>query len=366
MEKNMKLTAKALCLLLCICSLISLASCSSSYFEGVFKRDKDNPVQTTSDNTTPDVPETLTRKAGKYSVLVVNEGESAGTLSALFICVIDTSGSGSVKFLQIPAETYVNGSFLTFAAQYSGSYGKAWFDGSSSELAREKAISDVRSLIVTNLCIPVDYYLCITPAQLSGIAGTFNGISADVPFAMALKSGTLNQGEQVLKGSAVGEFATYSGFSASSAINVYKVIYTSLITKARTLISSDNIALLAAELRYNTTTDIPASSGEDIFLIRKLISPDSGSITFTDLSAQSCAIDAGLAFVVNRDTAYEQIKNHLDMYESTDFSSFFDKDGNLNKKSNETINRIYTAKGKTPTVYSLYQISEEGIISLAE
>ena len=366
MEKDMKITVKALCLLLCICALISLASCSSSYLDGVFKRDKNNPDQTTTADETPVVPETLTRRAGKYSILVVNEGSTAGTLSALFVCVIDTTDNGSVKFLQIPAATYVNGSYLTFAAQYYGSYNAALFDGSSSDMAREKAISAVRSLIVTNLCIPVDYYLCMTPDQLSGVAETFGGISADVPFTMALpKAGTLNPGEQKIKGSAVGEFATYNGFSEISAINVYKVIYASLITKARAVISNDNIALLAAELRYNTTTDIPASSGEDIFLIRKLITPESSDITFTDLAAQSCAIDIGVACVIYRDTAYEQVKNYLEMYENTDFSKFFDKDGSMNKKSTQMINTIYTAKGETPAVYSLNQISE-GIISLAE
>ena len=365
LEKDMKVTVKALCLLLCICTLISLASCSSSYLDGVFKRDENNPDQTTAPDDTPAVPDTLTRRAGKYSILVVNEGSSAGSLSALFICVIDPSGDGSAKFLQIPAATYVNGTYLTFAAQYSGSYNAALFDGCSSEMAREKAISAVRSLIVTNLCIPVDYYLCMTPDQLSGVAETFGGISADVPFTMALPGGgVLEPGRQDIKGSAVGDFATYSGFSAASAINVYKVIYASLITKARAVTSNDNIALLAAELRYNTTTDIPSSSGEDIFLIRKLITPESGDITFTDLAAQSCAIDIGVAYVIYRDTAYEQIKNYLEMYENNDFSSFFDKDGSMNKKSTQTINTIYTTKGETPAIYSVSQITE-GIISLA-
>lgn len=360
----MKFTAKALCLLLCICTLFSLASCSSSYFDGVFERDKNNPNVTTGDDA-PAVPETLTRKAGKYSILVVNEGSSAGTLSALFICVIDPSGNGSVKFLQIPAATFVNGTYLTFASQYSGSYNAALFDGSSTGTAREKAIASIRSLIVTNLCIPVDYYLCMTPGQLSGVADTFGGISADVPFTMALQgASTLMPGRQNISGSAVGAFATFNGFSDASAINVYKVVFASLITKARALISNDNIALLAAELRYNTTTDIPTSSGEDIFLIRKLISPESADITFTDLAAQSCAIDTGLAYVIYRDTAYNQIKDHLGMFENDDFSKLFDKDGKLNKSSTQIINMIYTTKGETPAVYSIYQISE-GIISLA-
>lgn len=364
MEKNMKFTAKAICLLLCVCTLFSLTSCSS-FLDGVFRRDKDNPDQTTTSNEIPDIPETLTRKAGKYSILVVNEGVNAGTLSALFICVIDPAGEGSAKFLQIPAATYINGSYLTFAAQYSGSYNAALFDGSSSDTARERAISAIRSLIVTNLCIPVDYYLCMTPDQLSGVAGTFGGISADVPFTMALPgSGMLSPGKQTIKASDVGAFATHSAFSDTAAMNVYKVIYSSFIIKARSTVSNDNIALLAAELRYNTTTDIPASSGEDIFLIRKLISPESGNITFTDLSAKSCAIDIGLAYVIHRETSYEQIRDYLSMYENSEFSKFYDADGSMNKSSTQVINMIYTSKDVTPAVYSVYQISD-GAISLA-
>lgn len=363
MEKDMKFTAKALCLLICLCTLISLTACGS--IDGLLKRDKNNPDQTTTADTAPAVPETLTRKAGKYSILVVNEGSAAGTLSALFVCVIDPSGDGSVKFLQIPAATYVNGTYLTFAAQYSGSYNAALFDGSSSDTAREKAIYSIRSLIVTNLCIPIDYYLCMTPDQLSGVADTFGGVSADVPFSMVLPgAGTLSPGRQDIKGSAVGAFATFSGFSEVSAINVYKVIFASLITKARAVVSNDNIALLAAELRYNTTTDIPSSAGEDIFLIRKLISPESADITFTDLAAQSCAIDTGLAYVIHRETSYEQIRDYLGMYENNDFSKFFDKNGSMNKSSTQLINIIYTTKGEMPAVYTVFQVSE-GIISLA-
>ena len=52
------------------------------------------------------------------------------------------------------------------------------------------------------------------------------------------------------------------------------------------------------------------------------------------------------------------------MYENNDFSSFFDKEGSMNKKSTQIINTIYTTKGETPAVYSVSQITE-GIISLA-
>jgi len=341
---------------------------SCSYIERFLEEDGSVTGDESNDPGVSDdpIPATLGRVAGKYSFLVINEGNAAGSLSSVFVCALDSTGDCSASFLQIPFASYINNgsSYYTLASLYSGTYAAAVADGVNADTARVKAIEALRSVIVSAMRIQVDYYVCFTPSGLSNVAHELGGIKVVVPFAMTLSNGVvLSPGERTVDGNSVGALVTYSGFSSASQNDIYKIIYAALVSQARSVISNSNISLFAIEMRGNCVTDLPSSSGEDVFFLRKLLSAPSESVRFSGVPSQGCGIPTGFVYVINRSGACSQISSFLALYTNEDFSSFFDPDKVLTDVDNRVVDNLYATSMTAPPVYSMPAIVS-GILQL--
>ena len=360
----MKSGVRILCVIMAAFMLLSFTSCS--FLDKLMDNGQEAENTDNDPAGDPAAPKTLTRRPGVYTFMVINETASAGSLSSLFICALDATESGSASFLQINPGTYINngGEYATLGALYSGVYSKAAADGINTDSARIKAIEALRGAISSLMSIPVDYYVCMDPDRISEIASYLGGINVTIPFSLSLSDGSsLSAGTHTV-GSSLGALVTYSGFSASSALDIYKLAYAGIIDKARSEITSANISLFAMAMRKNVITDLPYSSGEDIFFIRKLLAVSSNDVCFTGASSQGCGISSGFVYVVHRSLFCDQIKDFLKVYDDPDFSALFDADQKLNDSTNVVVNTIYLAGGNLPVVYSLAAI-KSGMLNLS-
>lgn len=304
----------------------------------------------------PAIPVSLTRKAGKFTFLLINEGQREGELASMFVVALDVTDDSSASFLQIPARTYISGGSL--ASIYSSSFSAAVSDGTNPGIAREKAVAALRSALSSKMCIRVDYYICFTPEGLAGAIDSLAGITVDVPFVIpGPNNGSITAGRRELTGAEVTYYASYSGYSPASALDAYKIIYAAAISKAREIISSSNLALFVLELRNSCMTDVPFNAGEDIFYMRKLLSSDSADIRFTSLATQTYAISTGLSEIVYKAAVCSQIQDFLDIYSAGNVADEFDINEDMNDKSNSMINTIYRLQGSIPAVFDLTAVS---------
>ena len=355
------LSHTVLSLILCICLLLSLSSCS--FFKGVFKSDNGEETGTGGTSGPVDVPETVDRAPGVYSFLILNEGQTEGTLASIFLLALNSTESGGASFLQIPIRTYISGG--SFASIYSASYSAAVTDGNNTDIAREKAIAAVKNAVVSKMCIGVDYHICFTYDGFIDAIDSIGGVTVDVPFVVPSGKSAISSGRQTLDGVSAASLVSYSGFSVASQIDVFKVVLGAYIARAKQTVTSSNLSLFVLELRNSSVTDVPYNAGEDIFFMRKLLYSSSDSVRFSTVASQSIAISTGLAHVVYKSALCSQIIEFLALYSVPDISDKFDPGEDLNDKTNAMINTIYNSAGTVPAVFDLTAVAG-GAIALTK
>ena len=341
--------------LLCLIMLVPLCtSCAelTEFLEAGSNKDQDGIDDSNSQNT-DDTPVTVEKKGGVYTVLIVTESKTPGTLASVFVCSFDTVESKTVSFLQIPLRIYTNNEYVTVGNTYSQTYGKAVNDGDTAERARDKGINALASLIEKHFCIYVDYYLYTDPARIGSLVEKLGGIEFNLPYTLALSNGeTLIAGKQTLSGAQTELLMSYPNFSENAVMNLHKAIVSAIYAKAKANISNEMVSLFVMEIRSTLVTDIPSKNGEDIFFVRQLITCSSASVRFTEFSTQPCAVAFGMVEIINKAGALELINSFLGLYKEGLKDSELDAQGVLTDAGNQAVNTIYSAGKKTERIYT--------------
>lgn len=350
-----------------LCIILALMFVSCSLPEWLKAGVTDDPSETGDPNNTKnDVPVSIARKSGVYTILILNEGAVEGELASVFICSIDTASDNGVNFLQIPAKTYVSNAYGTISGIYSGNYSSAVAEGNTADRSRERAILAVKSVIESHFCVYVNYYLWANPAMVGVLADKIGGIDINVPFSMMLGGENILPGEQSLAGNTLASFLTYSGFSDAVRMNVYKTVISSIYQKAKSQVGNDTVSLFVLEIRSSVMTDIPSSGGEDIFFTRKLLGTDGDNVKFTQVYTQICAVSAGVpsAEVIRKSSAIKLINEFLCVYEKELKEDMFDPEKKFTDNVNPLVSIIYTGNGSELPVYTANNI-KDGQLPLA-
>ncbi len=347
---------KIIALLLCMIFLSApLAGCAQ--LEEFFKEGSESGDNSSTDsNKDNDKENTLlgTKKAGVYTVLMLSESKSAGTLQTIAVASFDTVEGKQISFLQIPTRLFISGSEVTMGAVYSSAYSKAIADYDTVQRAREKGVSALKSVISEKLGVYIDYSMLTDPKGINGIVTRLGGVEMTFPYAIALSAGeSIAPGKQTVSGERVELLLNNNSFDGEKKMNFQQMLISAIAHKAKTSVSNEMISLFVLDIKNFVTTDIPSVNGEDIFFIRQLVNSPTASVRFTRLPTQSCAVSAGIVDVMNKTQSLESVFEFLSIFKEKPAADKFDAEGYFNNKDNPVVNTIYTSSGSQSKVYTV-------------
>ena len=276
-----------------------------------------------------------------------------GSNTDSLILISANTNEKSLKFLQIPRDTYVsrdssNGKINNL---YSSYYEKTR-DHASAMLKLKNTVSDI-------LALPVDYYFALDLTTLSNIVDKIGGVEIDVPYDMNYVDAEQNldisikKGKQVLDGEKALDFVRYRvGYVEGDIgrVDAQKIFLSSLLNTVREKINIPTAVSILKDCASKVSTDM---STEFLlsFAVKILGDASQYNSLYMTLPGEA-AKDAvkGLSYyVMNRASA-------VDMLFSQNFSGFertrFDSEYRFLNKDQLNFSNIYYAPKYDYSVYT--------------
>ena len=259
----------------------------------------------------------------------------------------------SLKFLQIPRDTYVSGEASNGKINnlYS-SYYKETENHSSAMQRLKNTVSDIFAL-------PVDYYFSFSLDTVSAVVDKLGGVEIDVPYDMKYMDAEQNldisikKGRQVLNGKKALDFVRYrAGYVEGDIgrVDAQKIFLSALLNAVKEKISIPTAVSILKDCLSKVSTDM---SNEFLlsFAVKMLGEASQYEIYYMTLPGEAASdTENGLSYyVLNRASA-------VDMLSMQGFDGFeknkFDVQHRLLNSRNLTFSNIYYAPKFDYSVYT--------------
>ncbi len=256
-----------------------------------------------SDNA-PVIEDRYDRRSGVYNFLVLGIDRVANLSDVIMIVSYDVK-AGSLNFLSLPRDTYINvgASYHKLNAYFSASYNRSPARG--AERYRD-AIESLATFLENNLCIRIDRYVCMDIAGFREIIDTIGGIDMEVPFDMDYEDPEQNlyihlkAGYQHLTGALAEQFVRYrSGYLEGDIgrISAQRLFLSALVSHIQSRLDLSTAISAAKTAANHIITDMNAA--EIGYFAKNAFSLDMDRILFTTLPGGNVANpDTGASYYV--------------------------------------------------------------------
>ncbi|MBR6808208.1 MAG: LCP family protein [Clostridia bacterium] len=299
-------------------------------------------------------PDSITFKVQKneYDILVLGYDKTDNITNVVLVVNINDN-DGTLRILQIPADTYFNLNSESdsydnkvsniFAARYD--YYSA--EGKKNGEATKKALEDTKNLLSDGLFVTINHAVLVDADGFgdivdSSLEGVDVNIGEPITYFDADRESevTVPEGKQTLNGDTVKALIMLYGSDGVDLdrIILQKNVINAFVGKVQTTMT--NVIKLTAfvkEIVESLTTDM---SMEEMltFMTNMLKYGDMSTVTVT-LPSQIC----GDSLVMNRAAALELINRYFNTYDKEIPLKYFDQKGYFCDKADEEAVEIYSA-----------------------
>lgn len=276
------------------------------------------------------------RKEGYYTFLVCGTDKISRGTDVMMLVSLDTK-NGSVNVIQIPRDTFVNGSVVGYnITRVNSIYAAAYNISSGSGKAREKnAMTRLCEEIESSLCVRIDRYVLMDTEAFVNIIDAIGGVDYNIPFDMDYDDPDqglyihLKAGMQRLDGKAAEQFIRFRAGYATGDIgrvearaDFLKAVY----SQVRENMSVSVAVNIAKQIIDYMTTDI--SIEDAVFFVSAIYGIDSDDFNVKTLSGSALMNpETGKwspYYALNKKLALEDINKYMNVFTSDITYSVFD------------------------------------------
>lgn len=286
------------------------------------------------------------RVEDKYNILVMGRDKVALNTDVIMIASYDVK-NGELSILQIPRDTYIDGSRVNaLLARY---YNSAKAKGDESPLYT--GMQNVASTIQTNLNVVIDRFVLVNIDSFRKMVDLIGGVEIDVPFDMEYHDPDQNlhidlkAGLQTLNGEQAEQFMRYRvGFVEGDIgrVNAQKLFISAFISQLKKSVSPSTVAGLVNELITGVTTSLSVS--DCVYFGTNALNLDLAKISIMTLPGQEARanVDSGAwYYIMKRYDALTMINRYMNVFTDEISDSIFDRNRVFTDSSKEHINTIY-------------------------
>ncbi|MBE6695278.1 MAG: LytR family transcriptional regulator [Ruminococcaceae bacterium] len=276
-----------------------------------------------------------------------------GSNTDSLILVSANTKEKSLKFLQIPRDTFISGE--TSNGKINNLYSSYYQEIGNHNSAMQRLKNTVSGIFA----LPVDYYFSLNLDTLSNAVDKMGGVEIDVPYDMKYLDAEQNldisikKGKQVLNGKKALDFVRYRvGYVEGDIgrVDAQKIFLSALLNTAKEKLSIPTAVSIIRDCLSNGSTDM---SNEFLlsFAVKMLGDASQYEIYYMTLPGEAAKdTENGLSYyAVNRASA-------IDMLSAQGFDGFekirFDAQYRLLKKNSLTFSNIYYAPKLDYSVYT--------------
>ena len=313
------------------------------------------PEATTTEKAEPTVENPLPERVRRtYTVLLTTQLEEGEQLSGLSLLTFDTEHN-RIHWLEFPVDLFIHAAGNDLKGHYANAYRAELIkEGGSERSALRAGVDALRKLISTGFNLPIDYFINLDDRQFTDLVKTIGNIPMTLPKTM----GGLADGKHTLTAKSAISFLTYSRYTnpVNEKMEAHIQFASAFWQQARTFITAENLSLISMEIRGMMTTDIPNTSGEDMFFLRRFLNAAPDDFALTYITTRSVYSGGGQIHVLVKDNALCQLNEQMQVYEEALTEEQFDPRGVFVDLANQLVSTIYHTSVPLPPLSTMTEL----------